>query len=290
MATNLFAEKLTRALDNPSKLPTFPAVAAEILTLLNDQNVGLSDIAKVTSKDPVLAARVMRLAASAMYASVSVPDTVLAAVSRIGQKGVRDVVLLEGMRRTFPPTRKFDHRAFWRHSLAVGWMNELLATSLGTRKKLGAAADGVFTAGLLHDIGLALYMTIDEISLMELLARKGEPGQSLEDIERENLGLSHVDAGVALCHHWRLSEIVAAAVASHHDPSRAPVGGPLRAIAELTHLSDHLCAVGGLGDFGEQRTARFKWDTAPGLGLTTDKFPAIMTALGETSKRLASFE
>lgn len=286
---NMFAEKLTHMLDKPARLPTFPVVVAEILSLLDNPNAGLGDVARVVAKDPVLAARVMRLAASAAFAGVSAPDTVMAAVGRVGQKGVREVALYEGLRRTFPPTRIFDHRAFWKHSLAVGWMAELLAPATNAPGRLGAAAASLFTAGLLHDIGLALYMTIDEVSLIELLARKGESHESLEDIEREYLGLSHVDAGLALCHHWRLSEIAASAVVGHHEPDRAPAGA-LRAVAQIVHLADHLCAIQGLGDFGEQPVATFKASVAVDLGISVDKFPALLRAGAETAKRLAAFE
>jgi HD-like signal output (HDOD) protein len=141
----------------------------------------------------------------------------------------------------------------------------------------------------LHDIGLALYMTIDEVSLIELLALRGAPGDSLESIERSYLGISHVEAGLALCHAWRLPEVVSTAVAGHHDPERAPAG-PLRVVAQLVHVADYLCAAQGLGDFGEQRPAALNPKITSELGLAESHFPALLRSVGETARRLNMFE
>jgi len=52
-------------------LPTLPAVAAQVLEILRDPEAGMKEAAHVLERDPVLAARALRVATSAAFAAGS---------------------------------------------------------------------------------------------------------------------------------------------------------------------------------------------------------------------------
>jgi HD-like signal output (HDOD) protein len=50
-------------------LPTMPAVATKVMEILRDPEAGMKEAAAIMEKDPVLAARTLRMATSAAFAA-----------------------------------------------------------------------------------------------------------------------------------------------------------------------------------------------------------------------------
>jgi HD-like signal output (HDOD) protein len=62
------SDDLTQRLMHVTDLPSPPRVASEILELANDPELSLVQVAGVLSKDPALAAKILRIANSPIYA------------------------------------------------------------------------------------------------------------------------------------------------------------------------------------------------------------------------------
>ena len=92
-ATAALVERLEGSLSGGSlDLPSLPEVAMKIRRALADENVSVSEIARLLGTDPALAARTLRIANSAMFYRGSRPITSLSgAVSQLGYKMVRNV-------------------------------------------------------------------------------------------------------------------------------------------------------------------------------------------------------
>src|SRR5215213_4960542 len=72
--------------------PMIPALAVEVARLAQDPDVSAIRLTQVISKDPTLAANVVRLANSAFSASATTITSLNDAVVRVGTRSVRQLV------------------------------------------------------------------------------------------------------------------------------------------------------------------------------------------------------
>src|SRR4051812_14946668 len=90
-------EALTRTFQSPRyQPPMLPAVATELMRLSFRSDVELAPVVRLLENDALLAARVMKLCGSPLYAAVE-PLSIGAAVVRLGPAELRDVVLEASM-------------------------------------------------------------------------------------------------------------------------------------------------------------------------------------------------
>ncbi|MBT8144766.1 MAG: HDOD domain-containing protein, partial [Gammaproteobacteria bacterium] len=76
--------QLAQRLEKIKGLPSPPRVAMRIIDVANDPNTSLSQVADVITSDPVIAAKVMRMANSALYARPGGCNTLRQALVLLG--------------------------------------------------------------------------------------------------------------------------------------------------------------------------------------------------------------
>lgn len=132
-------------------LPTLPELAMRINQAVQSENADLKSIAAIVAADPVIAARTVQVANSAMYAGVSRVESVQQAITRIGLLATRAIVITVVVKNLFAPvTPVIKHRmhGYYQHSLRVAALSHVIAGRLK-----GFDPDRAFLAGLIHDIG-----------------------------------------------------------------------------------------------------------------------------------------
>jgi HD-like signal output (HDOD) protein len=231
--TAALVEKLERSLAGGElELPSLPEVALKIRSALADDNVSVTEVARLLGADPALAARTLRIANSAMFYRGSRPITSLnGAVSQLGYNMVRNVALSFAAQQAFigygsRPLRDLVS-AVWRHSVHAAVIAHMLAR---VRTKLNA--DEAFLAGLLHEVG-KLYIVMRAKDNVEVLA--SDPGfQSV-------LTAWHPRVGRAVIEAWELPPDLAAAVGDHESCSlEAPDPPTMTAVvAVANYLVEH---------------------------------------------------
>jgi HD-like signal output (HDOD) protein len=140
----------TRFLDKVHDLPTIPAVVRELLVRFDRDDTTIDTVAELISTDPVISAKVMRLANSAFYRRPGTVSSVFDAVAYIGLHAIRTIVLGAGVMGTVRYPAHFSREMFWRYSLH----SAASARYFAQQAKLDA--DTAFTAGLIHAIGAPL--------------------------------------------------------------------------------------------------------------------------------------
>lgn len=130
-------------------------VAVKALQVVRSANGSLQTVGQILETDPILAARILRIANSAAYATRESAISVSQAVSRLGVRTLETVLVEVSAQGVFASRNKDINTAcqkLWEHSLAVGMVARDLATLLfgKTGEEFAQAA---FLAGLLHDIG-----------------------------------------------------------------------------------------------------------------------------------------
>ena len=137
---------------NEVDLPSLPEVALRVNASVKQDNQDLRSLAMQIQADPMIAARVIQMANSAIYRTRRRFDTVQAAISRIGIKSLQVIVMSVVLRNLFKPKSVLIHKrtkAFYAHSIRVGAISHILARHLSDFDP-----ERAFLAGLLHDIGV----------------------------------------------------------------------------------------------------------------------------------------
>ncbi len=214
------------------KLATLPEVFIKINEMVDDPSSSASDIGRFISQDPALTARLLKIANSPLYGFPSKIDTVSRAITIIGTRGLRDLILATSVINNFShmPSEQLDIHAFWSHSLYCGVLARLLAAKCNALH-----TEPFFVSGLLHDIGqLIILNKLPEMS-RETQLRANDGAVPLHEAEQEVMGFDHAKVGGELLRDWRLPETIIDATEFHHEPSKAELS-PLG--ASIVHIAD----------------------------------------------------
>lgn len=210
----------TELVKDVSRLVTLPEVSIKVTQMVDDENSTAADIGKIISQDAGLSARLLKIANSPFYGLSSKVDTVSRAVTILGLREIRDLVLSSTATRAFEgiPTDLISVEDFWHHSLYCG----LLSQSLGEVCKK-TRSESLFVAGLLHDIGqLIMFNKLPEQMQAALMrTMQGEPTLEMYEAEREVIGFDHAQVGLILAQEWRLPNNLQECIAYHHEPEKA---------------------------------------------------------------------
>ena len=137
---------------NEVDLPSMPEVALKINQAVQDESLDFQKIAEIVQTDPMISARAVQVANSAMYAGSQPVQTIKRAVQRIGLRAMRTIVMSVTLRNLYTPTSpliKKRMKTYYHHSIRVGVICHAL-----TKKIKGFDPEQAFLAGLMHDIGI----------------------------------------------------------------------------------------------------------------------------------------
>ncbi len=221
----------TELLARIDELPPLPAVAARVMSMVEDDRTSALDLAQVLSTDQALTAKLIRISNSAYYGFARRVSTVREAVLVLGFKQVRQVAIGASVMSSFKGPRRddaFDLDLFWGHSVAVAVASEILA-----KKTRAAKPEDAFTAGILHDIGRLVIRKVMPVEFHEavVLARTGE--MSLRAAELARTGYAHDDVGRALGELWKFPSHLVDAIGGHHNRKLTPSNDGLAGIVVL---------------------------------------------------------
>jgi len=219
--------KLDALFQNPTALPTAPKVVDELISSFDKASVSTEDIAKKLSADPVLSAKLLRLANSAYYHVSRSIGTVEDAVLMLGFVTVRTLVISSGLVSGFKTVPGLDLKQFWRYSLHTAVAAKWIA------KKTKENTDLAFTIGMMHAIGqLVIHSAMPE-QAMELDKIAGPLDSRRIDAEQASFGYCYADVGAELAARWKFPPLFSESISAFPDPlSREPFN-KLAAIVSL---------------------------------------------------------
>ncbi len=226
---------LPEALLKADNLPSLPAVALEVLRLTQDEESTVDDLAQCLSRDPALAAKLLKLSNSSLFGMGQEITTLQRATMVLGMKTVKLMSLSFSLASSLPKSGRaagFDLVEYWRRSLVRSVAAKSFATLMRNRH-----ADEAFLCGLLGNFGrLVLARALPEAYTPVVAECRGWPTL---DEEQSRLGFTSVDVGATLLETWQLPELVVHAVAHAERPEELPAEATveLRELVEILHLT-----------------------------------------------------
>lgn len=258
-------------------LPSIPKVAQELILQFDNPNSSVDSVARNIAMDPVIAAKVLRLANSARFRGAREATSVEDAAMRLGFNTLRTLVLASAVTGAFKTDSGFDLKAFWIHTFQVAGICRLLA------KQRGEAVETAFTCGMMHNIGELLIQTgAPELAAQLNRSGKTDAAQRVA-LETLQLGFGFPEVGAELARRWQLPLVIQNAIAYQAKPNQAPANTPLpRLVAQAVHIAETVRAHGGVSD-----KAKNALDGPLFEGIDRDKLFADLDASLEADKAFA---
>ncbi|HEV8437258.1 MAG TPA: HDOD domain-containing protein, partial [Methylomirabilota bacterium] len=209
------------SLDCLDALPPLPAVVTRLLACLGRDDVALKELDDIVRQDPILAARILRVANSITQGARVPARSTRDALLRLGLVEVRRLAVALSVTTALPVARHAaEYRGFWQHSLGVAWTAQEIGRRVPTLPS-GVGPDDLFLAGLFHDIGQLVlvnrYPTF--LGAVRRLAQEQEIRQF--EAEMVVLGVDHGELGARVAKHWQLPDFVVESLRAHHRVDRA---------------------------------------------------------------------
>ncbi|MDH4128300.1 MAG: HDOD domain-containing protein [Spirochaetota bacterium] len=229
-------EILKKILNEIDNIPPIPANIIKVKQLINNPNSSISNISVYVKRDPALTADLLRIANSAWYMTRTKVGTVERAITTIGLSQLETLILTIGAKKVLSE-RYMAMEEIWEHSYKCAFYSQFLAKMKNLRDEL----ENAYTAGLLHDIGKLILLSLTP-HLVERITNLGSSQNiPIHEIERLALGISHAQIGERVAAHWNFPSKLAVAIGHHHEPRLTKEEWiPL---TYTTYLSNILCKV-----------------------------------------------
>ena len=215
-------------------LPSMPAVALQIVRLVQEDEATVDDFAEVLMLDSALSGKLLKLSNSSMYSRGTPVRTLPRAVMTLGLKSVKLLALSFSLTDATPRESRSgpDLRVYWRRTITCAAAAHTFG-SVACRRLV----DEGFLCGLLSRMG-QLALATGFPGRYAILGGSEEAWPS-RDIEREAFGFAGDEVGAALLRSWELPKLLCDTVEWMGNTQEAlPSGSPeLVELCKLMHVA-----------------------------------------------------
>jgi putative nucleotidyltransferase with HDIG domain len=216
-------------------LPVIPDVAMKIIGMAEDGlDMSFGELESIIKMDPVLSAKILKVANSALYARQKEITNLKMAISLIGFKTIKSLVLLISASNLFARYQKSKfYGLYWRHSLFTAFTAKNIVLQ-SPRKDWG---EQVFLTGLFHDIGQIALYNMDPERYEALLVRREKENLRTRELERETFGAAHSEIGAEILSRWNFPPIFVDTAREHGADS---ISSPYKSLVAAVSAADIL--------------------------------------------------
>ena len=227
---------------NKSNFASIRGIITGIFDILNNANSSVNDLEKIIRLDPPLAVKVLKVSNSAFYGSRVEFKDLKEAVLWIGFDEIKNIAITEQLFKVFTPIEQgsFSRKDLWKNSVATALLAKMIY-----RREFGEKGENIYTAGLIHNIGIIIMDQFLKDDFEEILTISNNENIDLCSAESKVLEFKHTDIVQALGVNWNFPEELIDTVNYHHTPENAKP--EYRKQAETLFIADHFCYKWQLG-------------------------------------------
>jgi putative nucleotidyltransferase with HDIG domain len=255
-----------RVLKRVKDIPSLPQFVVETLNKLDDPTSNAADVSNRLSKDEGLVVRVLRLANSAYYGLSRRITGVSEAISFLGFKTVKSIVLAASVYKFMDSAfsgYSLDRGQLWKHSQSVAASSRYLSEKL----KVGDPEEA-YVGGLMHDIGKIVLNDYVRFGYSIILRLVEEDNVPFCEAERQVLGFDHAQVGGLVMEQWNLPEAYTYITTYHHTPWDLPENvKEFQNVVDIVHVGNAICIMLGVGIGADGMQYNISSDSMQRLGL-----------------------
>lgn len=225
--------QLFARLQDSRNLPSLPQVLLQVIALDEEEDFDIKKLVKIIAQDPSISAKALRLVNSAYFNMEGKFTSLERAVLYLGADTIKNIAITASVHQVFNGMKRdnsFSMDCFWWDSFSCAIFSRRIAQQANYIN-----VEEAYLAGLLHNLGKLVLWTNFPKEYKTVLSLAGDKCDEC-DSERQQLGITHCEAGAWLIKHWKLNSFMADAALYHHEPiARVKNGFPLVKITSLAH-------------------------------------------------------
>lgn len=214
-------------------IPTMPKVVQGLIATFDAAEINVPHIARLVNTDPVIAAKVLRLANSSYYHRARSVSSINDAVVFLGLDALRMLVIGAGFAGAVKVPQSLGRNLYWRFCLHTAVASQFFA------RQCNEDSETAFTAGLMHAIGEPLMVTSMESEMRGVDEQALFYDHERARCERAAIGFAFSDLGGDLAESWCFPAAVVAAIRTAPEPLEAETFSRLGA---CVYLGAHFAA------------------------------------------------
>ncbi|MCD4675810.1 MAG: HDOD domain-containing protein [Desulfobacula sp.] len=256
-------------------LKPIPAVANQLLAVVDNPDSSMGDIANVIQYDPVMTANILKTCNSTFFGLKNPAESIKDAVNMLGTDQVIELVLMKSGAKSLAGSQKgygLEGGDMWRYSVSSAVIAKQVAIKLSLKNK-----NTIFTSALVKDIGkiiLEKHVSRSSKKIQNLVKNKKF---SFREAEKKILGVDHAELGAMIAKMWKFSPKMIKIIRHHHMSDETMIKD--KEIAAV-YLADCICMMVGGGVGSDGLSYRFKDQVMKELGVSADDISMIIAQFG----------
>lgn len=183
------------------QLPVLPTMISQLMTVIENEQSSMRDMAKVIMTDQVVISSILKVANSALYAASGQIDSIYMAIARLGMKEIMRIVTaikVSSLKIPNVPRERLQKL------LDDALQTALISYEFAQRLRLDP--EEAFLSGLLHDLGETVILGLASDCKIE------------EGLLDEFIAEQHAEIGALIARKWCYPEAIQNIIRHHHDP------------------------------------------------------------------------
>ncbi len=198
-------------IDNIKELTAMPKISTDLMEMFQDTSRTWKEIADKINLDPALATFVLKTSNSPFYGIKHEIRSMEGAIRMLGLAEIRSILMSFFLRNLYTgPGESEFMDSLWEHSISVAVFAKVLSSYLKINE------EGVYLAGLLHDIGKLVIDLHDADAYQKIIERAEDLDEDIVGMEEEAFNFTHIDTGYYLLDKWKFPDFIKNTVLFHH--------------------------------------------------------------------------
>lgn len=270
------------------ELPGFAQVMAKMLTVCNDPNASIEDVAKLVETDPGITAKVLGIVNSSFFSLRTRVSAISEAVLFLGIDEIKKICLGATFFQKMVKSgqkEQFDRTFFWRHCLCVASLSKAIAEEIGHPNP-----EDAYTAGLLHDFGRIVLDRYSRVNYADFCKNAINYTGPLVEAERDIIGIGHDDLGAYYGHRWEFPKKLCLTIQYHHRRfSHLDLCKEDMQFICIVCLADFLAWTQGMGSMDVLSRLALQPEVEKNIRLDRINFEAVIQKMDEEIENTAEF-
>ncbi len=261
---------LNEVVERLHTIPTLPEVVNKLIKLVNDPNADAHLVGDLVSRDPGIAAKMLRMVNSVYYGLKEPIHDLEHAVTVLGFKTLRSLAMSVSVINAFQQQSAcFSMKAYWTHSVVAGGLARLVSQRCRHRDP-----ELTFTIGLLRHIGRLVLVENAPDETRAIIAVAHKLQWPFHRAAREVIDTDDAEVGAWLAEHWELAPEIRDAIRHQYQLDLVPD----RAVFAALHVADAICARKGLRASGDHVDITLDPEDVKRLGLNKEVLVEVVNA------------